>query len=202
MIATTGLVCNLLVTGISSLRFQKMALIDWKNAAIFLGLSAPFAYLAGDYSMTDRSFFLILATCLFLAAVLMIIDFNKNISLNKKWIYVSLPIIGVMSGITGIGGGIYLAPLLHLSAWSDARRIAALTSVFIAVNSIAGLVARHEQLQTMIIEPSYFLLPAAVILGGAIGSRLSSSLLAPLMIRRITAAILIFTSIKIYLSHL
>ena len=118
------------------------------------------------------------------------------------WVYAALPIIGIMSGITGIGGGIYLAPLLHLSRWSDARRIAALTSVFIMINSLAGLAARKEQLEEMIFEPSYFLLPLAAVVGGAIGSRLSASILEPNMIRKITAGILTFAAIKIYLSHL
>lgn len=202
MIATTGLVCNLLVTFVSNLRFQILGLINWRKTILFLLLSVPFAFIAGAFTITDRFFFLTLATCLLLASILMVVDFKKDISINEKWVYISLPIIGIMSGITGIGGGIYLAPLLHLSRWSDARSIAALTSVFIMINSLAGLAARHEELTAMVIEPSYFLLPTAAILGGAFGSRLSSSILAPIMIRRITAGILTFAAIKIYLSHL
>jgi uncharacterized membrane protein YfcA len=202
MIATTGLVCNLLVTLVSSVRFQILGLIEWKKTALFLLLSFPFAYIAGAFSITDRFFFLTLATCLLIAAILMVVDFKKNISINERWVYAALPVIGIMSGITGIGGGIYLAPLLHLSRWSDARRIAALTSVFIMINSLAGLAARKEQLEEMIFEPSYFLLPLAAVVGGAIGSRLSASILEPNMIRKITAGILAFAAIKIYLSHL
>ena len=202
MIAITGLLCNLLVTAVSSIRFQLKGLIDWKKTTLFLLLSVPFAYLSGGYTVTDSVFFLTLATCLLLAALLMLIDFKKEIKMKEKWVYFSLPIIGIMSGLTGIGGGIYLAPLLHLSHWSDARRIAALTSVFIFINSIAGLVARGEQMKSVILEPTYLLLPMAAVLGGIIGSRFSTSILAPIMIRRITAGILIFASIKIYLSNL
>jgi uncharacterized membrane protein YfcA len=202
MIAITGLLCNLLVTAVSTIRFQLKGLIDWKKTTMFLLLSVPFAYFSGTYSIADRIFFVSLATCLLIAAVLMLIDFKKEIKLSERWVYLSLPIIGIMSGITGIGGGIYLAPLLHLSQWSDARRIAALTSVFIFINSIAGLLARGDQMKFVILEPIYLLLPIAAVVGGVIGSRLSTSILAPIMIRRITAGILIFAAVKIYLSNL
>lgn len=202
LIATTGLICNFLVTLVSSIRFQTLGLVNWKKTFLFLVLSVPFAYIAGAFAISDQFFFLALASCLLVAAILMVIDYNKKIAINEKWVYFALPIIGVMSGITGIGGGIYLAPLLHLSRWSDARRVAGLTSVFIMINSLAGLAARKQELEEMIFEPVYFLLPLAAIIGGALGSRLSTSILEPSMIRRITAGILTFAAIKIYLSHL
>lgn len=202
MIATTGLICNFLVTLVSSIRFQTLGLINWKKTFLFLVLSVPFAYIAGAFAISDQFFFLALASCLLVAAMLMVIDNNKKIAINEKWVYVALPMIGVMSGITGIGGGIYLAPLLHLSHWSDARKIASLTSVFIMINSVAGLLARAQQFNTASLDPAILFLPIAAMLGGLIGSRLSSSIFAPIIIRRITAGILIFAAVKIYLSHL
>lgn len=206
IVAVVGLFCNLLVTVVSSIQFIAKGLVDWKKMLLLLGLSLPFSFFAGSLVVSAELFYLTLAVGLFLAAVAMLIQLpkNQNDSRNQKWVYFTVPFIGLLSGFTGIGGGIYLAPLLHLTYWADARRIAAITSIFIAVNSVSGLVARSSYISvTMVdLELNWLLLPMAVLIGGAIGSRLSTSLLHPKWIKTITAGILIFASIRLFIKWL
>lgn len=204
-VAIIGLFCNLVVTVVSSAQFIAKGLVDWKKMFLLLGLSLPFSFFAGGLKVSAELFYLSLAAGLFLAALAMLIQLpkNHNDSRYQKWVYFTVPFIGLLSGLTGIGGGIYLAPLLHLTYWTDARRIAAITSIFIAVNSISGLVARSGFIvETLAMETSWMLLPAAVLVGGIIGSRLSTSLLHPKWIKSITAGILIFASVRLFIKWL
>lgn len=203
--AILGLLCNLVVTVVSSIQFALKGLIEWKKLGWLIALSLPFSYFTGGLKISSEFFFLSLALALILAAMAMLIKLKprKEESEQGKWIYFVVPFIGLLSGLTGIGGGIYLAPLLYLAHWSDARRIAAVTSIFIALNSVSGLLARSNHFDSVLnLNNEWLLLPLAVLMGGAIGSRWSSSLLHPKWIKNITAGILIFASIRLFIQWL
>ncbi|MBQ0773020.1 MAG: sulfite exporter TauE/SafE family protein, partial [Sphingomonadales bacterium] len=108
--------------------------------------------------------------------------------------------IGFLSGMVGIGGGIFLAPILLLTRWSDSRRIAATASVFILVNSIAGL---SGQLMKSGLSSggeailAYWPLFVGVLLGGQIGSILASKALPEIWIRRLTALLILYVAARI-----
>ncbi len=110
--------------------------------------------------------------------------------------------VGFVSGMVGIGGGIFLAPLLHLTNWDTPKRIAATASFFILVNSLAGLLGQLQNPE-FYFEPNIaFLLMLTVFFGGQIGSRLSASKISPFVIKRTTAVLIAFVGIRILYKYL
>jgi uncharacterized membrane protein YfcA len=114
--------------------------------------------------------------------------------------FVGLPVggvIGFLAGMVGIGGGIFLAPCLHLLRLAPAKRIAATASFFIMVNSFAGLVGQTRKHGTMAhLEhlSDYIWLAVAVLIGGQIGSRLSTQALSGRFVKRLTAVLVIYVA--------
>jgi uncharacterized membrane protein YfcA len=109
--------------------------------------------------------------------------------------------VGFLSGLVSIGGGIFLSPVLHLIKWDDVKKISAVASLFILVNSISGLsgqVARSASFDWQFILP----LLAAVLIGGQIGSRLGARKFDPVYIKRITAILVLAAGINILKDHL
>ena len=110
--------------------------------------------------------------------------------------------IGFLSGLVSIGGGIFLSPILHFLKWSEAKKISALASVFILVNSIGGLAGQFQRGVPAI--DWAFLIPVllAVFAGGQIGSRLGVKKFNPRYIKRITAIVIFVAGANILFDHL
>jgi hypothetical protein len=102
--------------------------------------------------------------------------------------------IGLLSGLTGVGGGIFLSPLLLLMNWADTRRTAGVSAAFILVNSIGGLAGNLTNLQTLPAALPYFAI--AAIAGGIVGSEFGSRRLANVTIRRLLAVVLVVAGVK------
>lgn len=109
--------------------------------------------------------------------------------------------LGSLAGLVGIGGGIFLSPVLYFLGWGTAKQIAATASGFIFVNSIAGISGQYIKLQDVpsglnqIIE--FWPVFIAVLMGGQIGSRLSSTRLSPQIIQQLTAVLVLYVSLRI-----
>jgi len=206
-----ALLCNIIVVTGGTLRFQWRGLIDWPKIWPILLLSVPAAWLGGRMVLEQQSFMLLLGLSLAAAGLLLIVEpFIKRAGsedpLDRRWTGHRLftPAIGTgigfLSGMVGIGGGIFLAPILLLTRWSDSRRIAATASVFILVNSIAGL---SGQLMKSGLSSggeailAYWPLFVGVLLGGQIGSFLASKALPEIWIRRLTALLILYVAVRI-----
>ena len=111
-------------------------------------------------------------------------------------------IIGFISGMVGIGGGIFLAPLLHLTKWDTSKRIAATTSLFILVNSIAGLGGQLTNPEFHINPTLTFVLASTAFIGGQIGSRIGIHFIKPLALKKGTAVLIVFVAAKIVWKYL
>ena len=193
-----ALLCNIAVVSGSLYLFYKHDLIRFRKILPLLVLSIPLAFIGGKLRINEHTFFLILAITLLLAAIFML--FKTDVGERKISTRASGMIggvIGFLSGIVGIGGGIFLSPVLHLSRWDRPKVIAATTAAFIFVNSIAGLfgqITTHGfHLNTKLIIS----LILSVIIGGQIGSRITISKLDPLKVRKITAILILFVSIRL-----
>lgn len=157
--------------------------------------------------ISEETFFLLLGISLLIAAVLLWFQPQRS---AEDSIAPPRPIrdgmlgggIGLLSGLVGIGGGIFLSPLLHLSRWDTARKIAATASVFILVNSISGIAGQLTNLPTDINWQRVALLGGAVLLGGQLGSRVSMALFNPLIIRRLTAILVFVAGVEVLWKHL
>jgi uncharacterized membrane protein YfcA len=104
-----------------------------------------------------------------------------------------------MSGLSGIGGGIYLAPLLYLTHWAKPKEIAAICALFIFVNSVGGLIVRGDLLASAILDENIYFFPIAVLVGGFIGSKITTNLLSQLMVKNITMGIMIFAAVRLFI---
>jgi len=204
-----ALLCNIVVVSNGTLIYAKNSLYNWKKVIPLVAFSVPTAFLGGFIKISQSFFFILLGFTLIVAAFFMWIskyisqiskDKNSKNSLTKDASFGG--IIGFISGMVGIGGGIFLAPLLHLTNWDTPKRIAATSSIFILVNSIAGLVGQYQN-PTFSIEPNLtILLLVTVFIGGQIGSRLSAKTISPFMIKKITAILIITVGLRILWKHL
>jgi len=209
LIRPTALLCNIVVVTGGTYIFYKEGKFEIKKVWPFIAASIPMAYLGGYYPIKEHTFFIILGVTLICASFLL--WFQKNIQEMKKENYqrsgnlaLNLGIgssVGFLSGLVSIGGGIFLSPILHLLNWDDAKKISALASLFILVNSISGLAG---QIQKGVTIDWIFILPllVAVLAGGQIGSRLGARTFNPVYIKRITAALILVAGINILINHL
>jgi uncharacterized membrane protein YfcA len=110
--------------------------------------------------------------------------------------------IGFLSGMVGIGGGIFLSPVLNIMNWDTAKRIAATASVFILVNSLAGIGGQLSNLPADINYTRIAILGCAVLAGGLLGSNFGAMKFSPLVIRRVTALLVLGAGINVLLKHL
>ncbi len=203
-----ALLCNIVVVSGGTYIFAKKGHYNWKKVLPLALISIPMAFIGGYLKISQTFFFILLGFTLIVAAVLMWISKyisessmeGSHNSIAKDGFFGGL--IGFVSGMVGIGGGVFLAPLLHLTKWDTPKRIAATSSFFILVNSIAGLLGQYQNTD-FYFEPNIaFILMLTVFFGGQIGSRLSSSKLSPLTIKRITAILIVFVGLRIIYKHL
>jgi uncharacterized membrane protein YfcA len=202
----TALLCNILVATGGTLIFYKENLLDLKKNWPFLAASVPFAFVGGYWLVKENTFFQILGMTLVVASIFLWIQRGSTENENKNPSNtILLPLglgggIGFLSGVSSIGGGIFLSPVLHLVNWDQARKISALASLFILVNSISGLAGQLSQ-SSKIDWSFVWPLLVAVFLGGQIGSRLGARRFNPVYIKRITAVLILLAGIYIVIVH-
>lgn len=206
LIRTTALMCNVAVVTGSVLVFWNRGLMDWRRFVPFVAVSIPFAFLGAQFRFSQEAFFIILAIALIVAALLLLweISKGKDVVRVKYSSTTTLGIgggVGLLSGLVGIGGGIFLSPVLNLMHWDRPKKIAALASFFILANSLSGLgglvVSNHFRVQL----PLLIFLLLAVIVGGQIGSRLTVKILSPKFIKLLTAVLVLYVGFRLLLGH-
>ncbi len=198
-----ALICNIVVVGASVFLFNKHKYLDWNRTLPLIAMSIPLAFLGGRLLIEERVFFILLAISLLLAAATMILD--RRTSTIKMPQYGNAAIggsIGFLSGVVGIGGGIFLSPLLHLSRWGKPKTIAATSAIFILVNSLAGLLGQWMTYGCNLSINKLLILTLAVFLGGQIGVRWTLHQLNPITIRRITAIVVLIVSLRLLFKYL
>lgn len=207
MLRPTALLCNIVVVTSGSLIFYREGLLDLKKNWLFLLASVPMAFLGGYWPVKQGTFFVMLGITLIIASILLWFQ-NSFKRRNLSSTALDNPIvksalgggIGFLSGMVSIGGGIFLSPILHLLNWDQAKRISALASIFILVNSISGLVG--QLLQKSVIEWKFVApLMAAVFVGGQGGSRLGAKKFNEVYIKRITAVLIFAVALKVLRDH-
>lgn len=203
-----ALLCNIIVVLGNVFLYNKNNSIDWQKTFPIVLFSVPFAYLGGYLKISQQFFFILLGFTLFVASLTM--WFSNKIKTSKDPLEqinnpknaVTGSFIGFISGMVGIGGGIFLAPFLHLTQWDTPKKIAATASVFILVNSLSGLLGQFSQNVFELNWQLTLLLLTVVFVGGQIGSKLSHKLLTPIQLKKATALLIAFVSIRILLKYL
>lgn len=205
LLPVLSLVCNIAVVAGSTIRFAKAKVTPWKGALVLTGLAAPAALLGGLTPIGEGAFFALLGASLVLAGSALLLPVSsagdQPTRFAKAMPVIALP-LGHLSGLVGIGGGIFLAPLLHLTRWNEAKSIAATASLFILVNSLFGLAGQllKNGPDTLGSAVTYGLpLMLAVVVGGQIGSLLALKYFPARIIRWLTAALTIWVGGRLLL---
>jgi len=196
-----ALTCNLLVASSAFFHYYRGGHFQIKKVLPFVVLSIPLAFLGGSIVISKEGFCFLLGMSLLAASLrLFMSDPNptdtSQLSLKQAWM-VGVPIggaLGFLSGLVGIGGGIFLSPLLVLMRWSRLKEASATASLFIIVNSLSGLFGQLSK-GSFNMEPLLYL-GAAVFLGGQIGSRIGSFHLPRLKLQRVLAGLMLLVSIR------
>ena len=200
-IAPTVLALNILVTLLGTLNYYRAGYFDLRLLFPFILTSIPAAFLGGSIQVSEKTFSAILGLTLLVAALRFLI-FSKPIMGRQVFspmvlFSIGLPLgfgLGFLAGLIGIGGGIFLSPLLLLMGWADAKKTAAISAGFILLNSLSGLTA-HILRQT----PAWsqlFVLAVTVLIGGGIGSYIGAFRLLPLTLQRLLGVVLLMASAK------
>ncbi len=199
-----SLACNIVVVTGGSIRFARAGLTPWRKALVIVALGAPASFAGGLTPIKEATFLALLGASLVLTSLTMLIPVRENKdgapSQFARWMPLAAAPLGYFAGLVGIGGGIFLAPLLHLARWHEARGIAATASLFILVNSLFGLagqlVKNGPDLFGTALGAALPLL-IAVVIGGQIGSLMAARLLPPKWIRWLTALLVLVVGVRL-----
>ena len=196
----TALVLNILVSGISFYFYYREKKFEWKLFYPFAITSIPFSFLGGFLKVETHLYKIILGTVLLFAVVRLVGLFGKG---NKELQPINIPIalfigalIGFLSGLIGIGGGIILSPVLLLLGWATMKQTAAVSALFIFVNSIAGLFGFVINGGTIPIASTPLI--AVVVFGGILGAFYGSKKMNTLTLRNVLALVLLIAIFKLY----
>jgi uncharacterized membrane protein YfcA len=141
-----SLACNVLVVSGSTIRFARAGTMPWKGALTVSLVAAPLAFLGGLTPIKQETFLFLLGLSLVGAGLALLLPRAPETDARPAPLARFMPVaaapLGYLAGLVGIGGGIFLAPLLHLTRWDATRRIAATTGLFILINSLAGIVGQ------------------------------------------------------------
>jgi len=201
------------VAGISLFFYARAKQCDFKIAWPYLILSVPLAYLGAKLPLSKELFALILATLLLVAAIRFLffpvqIKSKDGRERNEEQTVMKSPtkivaasiggILGLFSGIVGIGGGVFLSPILIFKNWASTKQTAAISALFIVVNSLSGLAGRISEGPLQVFQLWPFLM--AAIPAALIGSIYGAGKFGSATLQRLLAAVLILASAKLFIS--
>ena len=202
-VPVVALACNILVVAVGSWRFAAGGHVDWRRIWPLFALSVPLAWAGGRLVVAELVFVGLLALSLFAAGLLMLLQPRWQREgpprVTSRWLEpLAGGALGFLAGVVGIGGGIFLAPLLYMLRWGPPRAIAGTCAVFILVNSIAGLAGQLAKGRDAdVILAAHWPLFPAVLAGGLIGATLGSRRLDPKYVRILTALLILYVAARL-----
>lgn len=168
----TALVLNILVSAIATLSFARAGHFSWRLFWPFAAASIPCSFIGGYLSLPIHLYKPLVGVILLFSAARLLFHVEQTDTEIRKpsapWALGCGALLGLLSGLTGVGGGIFLSPLLLFMKWGRAREVSAVAALFVLVNSIAGILGHLSSLQAI---PSFApLLAVAALIGGSIGA--------------------------------
>ena len=194
----TALVLNLFVASIATIQFYRSGYFSWRIFLPFAVASIPMAFFGGMVHLPTNVYKIVLGAVLIFAAFRLAINLKGDDEVRQPpivWALLIGAVIGLLSGLVGVGGGIFLTPVLLLARWSETKTAAGVSAMFILVNSISGLAGNFRQ--AMELPSDVWLWIVAAVAGGIIGSTLGSRRFNSLTLRRVLALVLVFAGIKL-----
>ncbi len=198
VIKPTALILNILVSSIAAFQFYKAGYFRWSLFWPFACTSIPFAYIGGHLTLPVEAYRIAIGITLLFSAMRLLIraPLQKN-EIRYPSTVVSLSvgaILGLISGLIGVGGGIFLSPLLILMGWAGIKETAAVAAVFVLVNSASGLLGHMNAAQN--VPPIALVIAGAAACGGITGSYFGSRRLPLLAIQRALSMVLVIAGYK------
>jgi uncharacterized membrane protein YfcA len=200
----TALALNILVALVASFQFFRAGLFSWKLFWPFAVVSIPAAFLGGAITLPVQGYRILVGLVLLYAAAWMFRSARQvphTVTGHPPSLWVALPVglaIGLLSGLTGVGGGIFLSPLLLYMGWADTRTTSGVAAPFILVNSIAGLLGHMAGIAH--VPDSIPVWGGAVLLGGWIGAAYGSRRAPTTILRQLLSLVLVVAGAKLLLS--
>lgn len=205
LLPAIALTCNVIVVTGGVFRFWRQGILEVKPALPFLITSVPAAWTGGRLSVSETVFIGLLGLALLLSGIRLALNntlqaahLNNDIPVLTP--YVAGGLIGFLSGLVGVGGGIFLAPVLYFLRWNTPRKIAAMCSLFILANSLSGLTGQLMKLNDLSLikeAVEFWPLALAVLLGGQIGSWAASQHFQPVFIKRLTSVLILYVAARL-----
>ncbi len=198
----SALLLNIVVSAISFTMYYRSGHFQWKKLLPFIILSIPMAFIGPQIKIEPHTYKIILGICLLMATLRLLGVFgNTKVSDLKEIRFIPAliigGIIGLISGMIVIGGGIILSPVILLLHWANLKQTAAISAAFIFVNSVSGMAGHTISRQT--ITPDIFIWATAAVIGGVAGAYLGSGRFNFKVLRYILSGVLIFASYHLIL---
>jgi uncharacterized membrane protein YfcA len=200
----TALALNIIVALVTTIRFAKAGYFSWRLFWPFALASVPMAYLGGGLSINATIYKVLVGIALVFAALHLILRSKVTSDDPERVAYPGIAVslatgggIGFLSGLTGIGGGIFLSPVLIILHWAGLRRTAAVAAAFILLNSISGLAGYLQKGRELPDHIAFW--SVAVVSGGFIGSTLGATRFNSPVLRVLLGVMLVMAGLKLAL---
>ncbi|HEY0171110.1 MAG TPA: sulfite exporter TauE/SafE family protein [Pyrinomonadaceae bacterium] len=195
----TALTLNILVALVAASRFYRAGYFSWRIFLPFALSSIPFAFIGGALQLPGSVYQKLVGLALLFAAFRLWTHAAARAEAEAKPVPLPAAValgacIGLLSGITGVGGGIFLSPILLLAGWAETRQASGVAAAFILVNSVAGLAGHMASVR--MVPDSIYMWGAAAVAGGLVGTEMGRRRLATVTLRRLLAAVLVIAGLK------
>ena len=200
-----ALSCNIIVVTGNCINYSRAGNLDLKFLAPYLVGSIPMAFIGGALTIEKELFEILLFVILLLAGLFLLINFRTFDDNEENYRKIPLPlslliggILGFVSGVVGIGGGIFLSPILFLLRAAKTKVIITTASVFILINSLSGIIGQLTKNQVLEEIINYWPLLIAVLIGGQIGNFLNIKILPTKILALTTSALVLFVALRMF----
>ena len=199
-----ALSCNIIVVSGNCFNYIRAGNLNLKLLIPYLIGSIPLAFIGGFLPIEKRLFEILLFLVLSAAGILLLLNFKSYDDKEENYRKIPIPVsiliggvLGFFSGVVGIGGGIFLSPILFLIRAGRPKHIVTTASLFILINSVSGIIGQLTKNSVLAEIPNYWYLLVAVLIGGQIGNFLNLKVFPTRILVLITSCLVLFVAIRI-----
>ena len=198
-----ALSCNIIVVSGNCFNYIRTGNLNLRLLVPYLIGSIPLAFVGGSLPIEKRLFEILLFLVLMAAGALLLLNFKSYDDKEENYIKIPIPVsiliggvLGFISGIVGIGGGIFLSPILFLIRAGRPKHIVTTASLFILINSVSGIIGQLTKNAVLTEIPNYWYLLVAVLIGGQLGNFLNLKIFPTRILALVTAILVIFVATR------